>query len=79
MRCHIESGQNFMLAKKKNENQQQQQTILAGNPRESLPDKTNNFPHVLMSGEIDIYSNKTRRYGKRKLVLSLIRSTNGLI
>ena len=33
---------------------QQQQTILACNPLESLPDKTNNFPHVLMSGERDI-------------------------
>ena len=53
MRCHIESGHNFMLAKKKKE-KQQHQTILACNPRESLPDKTNNFPHVLMSGEIDI-------------------------
>ena len=54
MRCHIESGHNFMLAKKQKEQQQQQQTILACNPRESLPDKIKNFPHVLMSSEINM-------------------------
>ena len=64
MRCHIESGHNFMLAKKMKETQQQQ-TILACNPRESFPDKTNNFPHVLMSGEIDIATKCVGRYGKK--------------
>ena len=53
MRCHIESGHNFMLAKKKKnkkkkQEKQQQQPILASNPRESLPDKTNNFSHILV-------------------------------
>ena len=64
MRCHIESGHNFMLAKKIKE-KQQQQTILACNPRESFPDKTNNFPHVLMSGEIAIATKCVGRYAKK--------------
>ena len=56
-----------MLAKKKKKKKkQQQQTILACNPRESLPDKTNNFPHVLMSGEIDIATKCVGRYAKNK-------------
>ena len=72
MRYHIESGHNFMLAKKREK--QQQRTILACNPRaERACSKTNNSPHVVMSCEIDI---ATELVGmeKNKLVLSLIRS-----
>ena len=65
MRCHIESGHNFMPAKKIKE-KQQQQTILVCNPREKFPDKTNNFPHVLMSGEIDIATKSVGQCGKKQ-------------
>ena len=54
MRCHIESGHNFVLAKKKKRKTTTTNNSSLQYPRESLPDKTNNFPHVLMSGEIDI-------------------------
>ena len=80
MRCHIESGHKFMLAKKIKE-KQQQQTILACNPRESFPDQTNNFPHVLMSGEIDVATKCVGRYeknnnNKKKSLFTLISHPN---
>ena len=36
MRCHIESGHNFMLCQKQQKKEKQQQTILTCNPQESL-------------------------------------------
>ena len=53
MRFHIESGHNFVLAKKKRKTTTTNNSSLQYS-RESLPAKTNNLPHVLMSGEIDI-------------------------